>query len=77
MSNSFMAIAQARLTSRRFPRKIFANIGSKMLIEHVNDYCSKNFKNNYIFAIPQTKNNDELFRTSAITRWVDCFEKIR
>ena len=61
MSNSFMAIAQARLTSRRFPRKIFANIGSKMLIEHVNDYCSKNFKNNYIFAIPQTKNNDELF----------------
>ena len=60
MKYEYMAIAQARLTSKRFPRKIFTQIGDKMLIDHVNEYCYKNFHKNYIFAIPDTNANNEL-----------------
>ena len=60
MKYDYMAIAQARLTSNRFPRKIFTQIGDKKLIDHVNEYCYKNFHTNYIFAIPDTTLNNEL-----------------
>jgi len=60
MKYDYMAVAQARLTSNRFPRKIFTQIGDKKLIDHVNDYCYKNFNKNYIFAIPDTAANNEL-----------------
>lgn len=61
MSSSYLAIAQARLTSARFPGKVLKKISTKTLIEHVNDYCKYNFGDNYIFAIPNTDGNDKLF----------------
>ena len=61
MSSSYLAIAQARLTSTRFPGKVLKKISTKTLIEHVNDYCKYNFDDNYIFAIPNTDGNDKLF----------------
>ncbi len=54
-------IIQARLTSKRFPRKIFKKIKKKNIIEIVNHRANQIKKvNKVIFAIPKTKKNKEL-----------------
>ena len=44
MEKKVIAIVQARLTSSRFPRKIFQKIGSKTLIEFLLSRVKKSKK---------------------------------
>ena len=54
-------IIQARLTSKRFPRKVFKKIKKKSIIEIVNHRANQIKKvNKVIFAIPKTKKNKDL-----------------
>lgn len=53
-------IIQARLTSSRFPNKVFAVLKNKPVIEWVIDSCEK-LGLPVIFAIPNTRPNDELY----------------
>ncbi len=54
-------IIQARLTSKRFPKKILKKIKKKNIVEIVNQRAIKIKKvNKVIFAIPKTKQNKKL-----------------
>jgi spore coat polysaccharide biosynthesis protein SpsF (cytidylyltransferase family) len=54
-------IIQARLTGKRFPNKIFAELGGKKVIDHLIDGISKIKGTERIFAIPNTPSNDMLY----------------
>lgn len=54
-------IIQARLTSKRFPRKVLKKINDKTIIEIlINNLKKLNKINKIIIAIPNNKNNDPL-----------------
>lgn len=52
-------IVQARLTSRRFPNKVLANLKGRPLLDHMIENLSK-LPFEVIFAIPDTPTNDVL-----------------
>jgi len=55
-------IIQARLGSKRFPKKIFKKIGNKSLIELIIDRVQLSKKiNQLVVAIPQKKSDDKLY----------------
>ena len=59
MNNKIIAIIQARVTSSRFPNKIFQKIGNKTLIEILIDRLKKSRHiDKIVLAIPNNKKND-------------------
>ena len=55
------AIVQARITSKRLPKKVLANISGKPMLERVVDRLKAARKiDEIIIAIPDTKENNEL-----------------
>lgn len=64
-----VVIIQARLTSKRLPRKILRKINGKTILEHCVDRASlaKNV-HSVIVAIPDTKENQELEKFCAIKK---------
>ncbi len=61
MEKKIVAIIQARLTSARFPEKIFQKIGDKRLIEILVERVKKSKKNDkVILAIPNNKENSSI-----------------
>ena len=58
MEKKIVAIIQARLTSTRFPKKIFQKIGGKALIEILINRVKRSKKiNNIVLAIPNNREN--------------------
>ena len=56
MEKKIVAIVQARLTSSRFPKKIFKKIGNKTLIEFLLNRVKKSKRiNKLVLAIPKNK----------------------
>lgn len=59
VQNNIVIIVQARLTSTRFPNKVFANLKGKPVIQHVIDNVDE-LKLPIVIAIPDTPENDAL-----------------
>ena len=47
-----IAIIQARLTSKRFPRKILEKIGDKTMLQHVIDVANESKVDKVVVATP-------------------------
>ena len=61
MEKKVIAIIQARLTSRRFPRKIFQKVGNKPLIELLLSRVKKSKKiDKLVLAIPKNRENIDI-----------------
>ena len=61
MEKKVVAIIQARLTSSRFPKKIFQKIGNKPLIELLLSRVKKSKKiDKFVLAIPKNRENIDI-----------------
>ena len=61
MKKKFTVFIQARLSSKRFPNKIFQKIGNKSILEIIHQRVSLSKKiDKIIFLIPNSKKNDKL-----------------